>query len=510
MQKKHKITIAAFTAAFFILAMNIASTFVVVAGIGPVQYASETPSGVRLNVRNDPSTSMVVSWSTTSGSTDSKVYFGTSAGSLTRVSSGGALVSVPDGYVHSVELTSLSPDTRYFYKCGGASGNSSTFNFTTAPALRSRGIHFAAYGDTRSDSLRRRIVADMILKNASLDYGTEAEFAIHGGDIVSRGTEQELFDEYNGDVQPVASHIPIMYSAGNHEIGGLSSYYPQQYAEPGNGNDGWYYSFNWGPVHFVCLDTETHGIPLLDAMDLNWIKEDLRRAQTDNTILWTVVWYHQPLYVSFSHDSREDLRSTWGALFDQYGVDLAVAGHCHAYQRNYPISSDGAMITAGTPHYVSPGKTLHVVSGAGAVNSEGSTNSSLRDDDFIATSADPLFDAFGHRVFFPSNHFMNVNITIDESTNQTRLWVDVIGLTNYASNPGMNNYTTAKIDEFSITKTIPPTWYESPNGVTYSGYNRTSTYYITVLIITCGCIAVVDLLLVVAWKRARKAVPKKK
>jgi hypothetical protein len=509
MKFKHISKVTAFTAVLFMLAMNIASTFVLVAGIDTVQYTSETPSGVRLNIRNNPSTNMIVTWSTTNGNTDSKVYFGASAGSLAQVASGGALVGVPGGYVHSVELAGLSPDTRYFYKCGGASGNSSTFNFTTAPALRSRGIHFAAYGDTRSNSLRRRIVADMILNNASLDFGTEAEMALHGGDIVSRGTEQGLFDEYNGDVQPLASHIPVMYTAGNHEISGSSSYYPEQYAEPENGNDGWYYSFNWGPVHIVCLDTETHGIPLLDAMDLNWIKEDLRRARMDNTVLWIVAWFHQPLYVSFSHESREDLRATWGTMFDQYGVDLVVASHCHAYQRNFPTSSDGAMVTAGTPHYVNPGKALHVVAGAGAVNSEGATNSTLRDDDFIATSPDPLFDAFGHRVFFPSNHFLNVNITIDESTNQTRLWVDVIGLTNYASNPGLNNYTTAKIDEFSITKSIPPSWYEPPNGVTYTGYSKTGSYLITVLVITCGCIAVVDVLIVVAWRRSRKAISKK-
>ena len=472
----------------------------------PMQYTTETPAGVRLSFIHDPANSMTVSWWTASGNTDSKVFYGTSPGNLTSNATGTAPVMVPTGFIHNVELAGLSPDTEYFYTCGGASGNSSIFNFTTAPSPRARGMHFAAYGDTRSNQVRRRITADMILQNASIDYGTDAELVLHAGDIVSRGTEQDQFDEFSSDVQPLAAHVPMMYIAGNHEIGGLNSLYPQQFLEPANGNDGWYYSFNWGPVHFVGLDTETHGIPLLDAMDLSWMREDFRRARLDNTVLWIVVWFHQPLFVSFSHDSRVDLRESWGALFDEFKVDLVLGGHCHAYQRNYPVSHDGTISTAGTPNYVNPPYPMHVVAGAGAVNSDSETNASLRDDNFIARSNDTIFDAFGNRTFFPSNSFVNVNVTVDELTNTTRLWAEVYGLRNFKNNPTETNYTSGKIDAFSITKDIPETWYQPANNITYPGKTLPGVHNVILLIATIGIITIVDLLVIVSWRKSKKHV----
>jgi hypothetical protein len=160
----------------------------------------------------------------------------------------------------------------------------------------------------------------MIVNHSAMKHANDLELVLNTGDIVSNGTKQELFDHYSEDTEPLSSHIPIMYTAGNHEISCMRSRYPQQFVKPNNGNDGWFYSFNWGPVHFICSDSETHGFPLLDMMDLNWLREDLRRANKDNTVLWIVVWFHQPPYVSFSHKSRKDLRDSWGARNAKWGT----------------------------------------------------------------------------------------------------------------------------------------------------------------------------------------------
>ena len=465
----------------------------------------EQPSGVRLGFKNDPSSSMVVSWWTQSASADSQVYYGSSESNLNFTAISTDVVTVPTGYIHNVELSNLKPDTRYYYKCGGTSGNSAVFNFTTAPAPRSRGIHFAVYGDTRSNRPRRKIIVDMILNHSAINYFNNAEFVLNTGDIVSNGAKQELFDYYSEDTEPLSSHIPIMYTAGNHEISGMGSHYPEQFVEPNNGNDGWFYSFNWGPVHFVCSDSETHGIPVLDMMCLKWLKEDLRRANEDNTVLWTVVFFHQPPYASFSHKSRKDLRDSWGALFDECNVDLVLNGHCHGYQRNYPASHNGTIYKKSDPHYVNPPYPLYIVSAAGAVNSEGKGQANLRGDAFHAKWYKSTYGPDGDYVFYPSNHFLNINVSVNESTNKTKLWIDVIGLSNYADNPTIENYSIVKVDEVSITKKIPVSWYEPINNVMYTGYRKNSTVFsVLIFALTTGIVFMIDLFLIVSWRYTQK------
>ncbi|MHA1846630.1 MAG: purple acid phosphatase family protein [Promethearchaeota archaeon] len=486
--------------ACLLMIFNMMLSPLVSASIMVKQFEQEVPSGVRLGFLDNPSTSMAISWWTDSKKTDSQVYYGLDPANLNKKSTG-SLQAVDSGYIHVVELKDLSPDTTYFYKAGGGSGNSTIFNFTTAPSPRARGVHFVALGDTRSNRIRRRIVADMVLKNGSLNYSTDVELVINTGDIVSSGDDQDLWDSYSQDVQPLASHVPIMYVPGNHEIRGLSSEYPKQFVEPKNGNEGWYYSFNWGPVHFTAVDVETHDIPLVDAMDLHWLEEDLRRAELDNSVVWKVVWFHEPMFVSFSHDSRVDLRASLGAILDKYHVDLVFNGHCHAYQRNYPVSHDMKINSTNDPYYINPQYPIHIVTGAGAVNEEGQTQDDLRNDPFQAQWHSSPYGNDGDKVFFPGNHFLNINVTVDVATNKTKLWIDVLGL-NYTANVTEQDYSVMKVDEMSITKDLAPKWFEPLNSVEYTGYN-TSTGVVAILklVAVLSIIGVLNTVLIVSWRK---------
>ncbi|MHA1369551.1 MAG: hypothetical protein ACTSRA_07570, partial [Promethearchaeota archaeon] len=252
------------------------------------------------------------------------------------------------------------------------------------------------------------------------------------------------------------------------------------------------------------IDVETHDIPILDSMDLGWLENDLKRANEDNTILWIVVWFHEPMFVSFSHESRIDLRQSLGVLLDKYNVDIVLNGHCHAYQRNYPTSHDGQVFTTGDPYYFDPPYPIHIITGAGAVNEEGTTQDDLRGDDFHARWHNSSFGSDGDFVFFPSNHFTNFNITIDESTRTTRLWMDVIGL-NWNENPTEGNYSAYKVDELSITKNITADWFEPPNGIEYTGYNDKASIGSVFKLISIICIiGAVDTILIISWRITRK------
>jgi hypothetical protein len=97
-----------------------------------------------------------------------------------------------------------------------------------------------------------------------------------------------------------------------------------------------YYSFDWGNVHFVCLDSQGSPRQPGGAM-LTWLEADLASTQQD----WIVAYWHHPPYSKGSHDSDSPLETPllqmreWVLpVLEAHGVDLVLAGHSHSYERS--------------------------------------------------------------------------------------------------------------------------------------------------------------------------------
>ncbi|MGH8247721.1 MAG: metallophosphoesterase, partial [Gammaproteobacteria bacterium] len=103
-----------------------------------------------------------------------------------------------------------------------------------------------------------------------------------------------------------------------------------------------YYSFDYGHIHFVCLDANGYGTFTSNngsngAM-YAWLEEDL----SANTNLWLIAFWHHPPYTKGSHDSDWEgelisMRQNYVPLLESYGVDLVLCGHSHCYERSYLI-----------------------------------------------------------------------------------------------------------------------------------------------------------------------------
>jgi hypothetical protein len=98
-----------------------------------------------------------------------------------------------------------------------------------------------------------------------------------------------------------------------------------------------YYSFDYGNVHFVVLDTCESDLALGSPM-LTWLELDLAATAQD----WLIAYFHHPPYSKGGHDSDVDLpmievRQNVVPIFDDYGVDLTLTGHSHGYERSYLI-----------------------------------------------------------------------------------------------------------------------------------------------------------------------------
>jgi hypothetical protein len=232
-------------------------------------------------------------------------------------------------YFHEIELNSLFPSSKYYYKVVSDGIESDIYTFYTTYE-ENESIRFIAYGDTRGvwdNWTNAGIVADSIIKEDPI-------LVIHTGDLVNNGN---IADEWI-DFFTISSFVhnctlyPIL---GNHERNGESYF---KYFNLKN-NEYWY-SFNYGPVHFVGLDSNKKNS--LRLSQFFWLIKDLK----SNNKPFTVVFFHNPLYSSGNHGSTIYLRFIWGFIFEYFNVDIVFNGHDHCYERG-KVKSVNYIVTGG-------------------------------------------------------------------------------------------------------------------------------------------------------------------
>ena len=289
-------------------------------------------------------TMTIVWWTDTVG--DSTVEYGTTLalGSSKNVAQAGSCEIGTAGTCHTVQITGLTPNTKYFYqlKTNGvvvlASGSSVYFRTFMAPSDTSD-LHFTVVGDWGAGSSATTNVANN--QNA-----TDPPLIVTVGDnAYENGT---LSDWDNNAIVPayensILRRAVFMTVLGNHDLNDVgasnwaSSIQIHMFAMPRNATPGQeerYYSFDQGDAHFVVLDSNP---PAVAATQTNWLAADLAAT----TRKWKFVFFHHTPYscaTGFAAlGSSLNVRSAWGPLFEQYGVDVVFDGHDHSYERSMPV-----------------------------------------------------------------------------------------------------------------------------------------------------------------------------
>lgn len=290
--------------------------------------------------------SIVVRWRTSVAS-DSRVRFGTSPANLDQVA-GGALLTTE----HSVALTGLLPNTAYSYAVGSTLGDlvggPEYFFYTAPPAGVEQPMRFWVLGDPGTG-----MVGQYDVRNAYQNFNgnryTDLVLLL-GDNAYNSGTDSE-YQAYLFNVYPtIFRSTPVFSTLGNHDTGGstnpgLNIPYFLIFDHPTQGEAGGtasgtekYYSFNYGNVHFVCLDSMTSSRATSGSM-LKWLEQDLAQ----NTATWLVAFFHHPPYTKGSHDSDTEIplvemRQNALPLLERYGVDLVLGGHSHSYERSFLLN----------------------------------------------------------------------------------------------------------------------------------------------------------------------------
>jgi 3',5'-cyclic AMP phosphodiesterase CpdA len=67
-------------------------------------------------------------------------------------------------------------------------------------------------------------------------------------------------------------------------------------------------------------------------------REFLERTLRESDAAWKIVALHHPPYSAGYAGSDDDVREAFVPLFEEYGVQLVLAGHSHDYQRSVPMN----------------------------------------------------------------------------------------------------------------------------------------------------------------------------
>ena len=322
-------------------------------------------------------TSMVVRWRTNLA-TESHVHFGRGVGTQLDIVS--ETVFTTD---HEVEITGLYPYTRYFYSVGDGTsllaGPDADQFFVTSPLPDARQwIRFWVIGDSGACAVSAQGCLDAVaVADAFLDTAGSADgWLMLGDNAYNTGTDAQhtaaIFDTYPN----ILRNTVLWPSPGNHEFGASDSptqtgpYY-EAFSMPTAGEAGGvssgteaYYSFDYGNVHFVALDSHdtdrsapsnptTNICPLGQGGAMyQWLCADLAATYKD----WLIVFWHHPPYTKGSHNSDTegqliDIRERFVPVLEHYGVDLHLSGHSHSYERSVLIDGhygDSSTFSAAT------------------------------------------------------------------------------------------------------------------------------------------------------------------
>ncbi|MBO0951680.1 purple acid phosphatase family protein [Fibrella forsythiae] len=303
-------------------------------------------------------TAMTIRWRTDIACVG-KVTYGLATSALTGTASETATTTE-----HEIRLTNLLPDQRYGYTIGTPNGvlrQGADLYLQTFPLLTTnRKIRVASFGDCGSATPNQIAVRDAFLAfrvNVPTDLWNLIGDNSYDGDDAAYQTH--FFEYYKDNLLPNSTLYAIPGNhdytnsaalAASHAIPYFSIFTLPTQAEAGgvpSGTREWY-SFDYGPIHFVMLDgygTRTVGglqkkvyDDTLNHPQATWLKQDL--AATNQP--WRIVYLHFPPYTQGSHNSETEgdltaIRQRLNPIFERNGVDLVISGHSHVYERSFPI-----------------------------------------------------------------------------------------------------------------------------------------------------------------------------
>lgn len=191
----------------------------------------------------------------------------------------------------------------------------------TLPVDNREAVRFAVIGDHgNGQQTQYEVGRQMLLAHGVFPF----EFVVMVGDnMYGSQAKRDFVDKFEIPYGPLLRmRIPFYAALGNHDQ-------PTNRDYPGFNMGGQrYYSFVRGRARFFVFDTN-----FMDAGQLAWIDQTLQ-ASTDP---WKIAVFHHPIYSDGDrHGPNIQMRVALEPLLTRHGVDVALSGHEHIYERIKP------------------------------------------------------------------------------------------------------------------------------------------------------------------------------
>lgn len=268
-----------------------------------------------------------------------------SAAAPERLSSGSSHGILYHTASHRVHLTGLKPGTEYEYRIFAlkpvvlepvSTGVERSF---VMPEKGKSDFSFFCITDIHSD-------VEYVRRAMALPEAGKADFIALLGDNLSHAAGREAL--YDGVVDPIAGAAadgkrdkPLVFVRGNHEQ--LGAYAGEFFTVMGHHSGKSYYSFSWGSVFFIVLDSGGDSLDYDEGiMFNNRVEREKQREFLEETIKsqacleadFRVLMVHIP-------PTKKDPRIAYGEVYKMteplrnaaVKVDIALCGHIHAYEK---------------------------------------------------------------------------------------------------------------------------------------------------------------------------------
>lgn len=420
--------------------------------------STSTPDHVVLEWTGDPTTTQTITWRTISTDKKSNVQYRVKGTSNWTTSTdltpktltsytGDSTVATGKESIYSINLTGLTPGTTYEYQivATDASDAVQTSNISTFKTETTNNINtkFIVFGDSQSgDPTNPEYTPWNNTITKAYEQNPDANFVINMGDLVEIGQNYQHWNNWFSAANSVINNIPEMPVQGNHETYQNNSFvssspqdFVNQFSVPKNGPSGHIgqtYSYNYGNIHFVVLDSqEDEEAPANDSFlqeQADWLDKDLQ----ENTQKWTIVMFHKTPYYNKATRNNPAVKSILTPVIEKHHVDIVFNGHDHGISRTYAINGDN--------YYTDYSKgTVYYVTGRSGNKYYTDLNTKAWDANFIDCQDSPSYEVVAVKDGKLTIDAYKYNIIDTSSTN--------------AKNALYN--TPVKVDSFTIDKDNP-------------------------------------------------------
>ena len=237
------------------------------------------------------------------------------------------------------KLRELLPDTAYRYRVCTDGQYSDWYTFRTYSSDKER-FTFLYTGDVQE--------TDGASVNAWLRRGVhthQPEFMVCAGDLTERPSDSDWAETFK-TLDSIAQEMPILTVTGNHDylksvprklekrFSLVFSYFLDSMV-----GENQVYALRYGNAELFVLDSNREFNYLWEQRQ--WLVERLQSSDA----YWKILVLHHPLHSIKGKTNNLIQKWMFDDIVNEYGVDLVLQGHEHAYARMATLNEDGQKST---------------------------------------------------------------------------------------------------------------------------------------------------------------------